>query len=552
MFTLRNYQQDAIDAAYQHLRERKDNPCIVMPTGSGKTPVVATICHDVVNRWDGRVLILAHVKELIEQTAEKLKFVSPELKFGIYSAGLKSRNTDDQVIVAGIQSVSKRACELGSFNLILVDEAHTIPPEGEGMYQTFLSEAKVVNPDVRVIGLTATPFRLRSGLICRPEYILNHVCFEIGVKELIDQGFLSQLRTESGAIHADTSRVHVRGGEFVAAEVEDLMDQDELVKAACSEIVTSIGQRRTVLIFTAGIQHGRHVQDVLRQDHQIDCGFVCGTTPAKERDATLNAFREGKLRVLCNVNVLTTGFDAPNIDCIVILRPTMSPGLYYQMVGRGFRLHPDKPDCLVLDFGGNVERHGPVDAIRIATRKRKGTDDGPKKRCPECQATIAAGFATCPHCGYVFPPPERQLHETQASQAEILSGPNGETRYEVLDIGYSVHTKRGAEPDAPKTMRVDYQVGPRRWVSEYIALEHVGYARERAVAWWRQRSREPVPPKAQEVVKLAENGALRVTRGIVVRPDLNNGFDRIIRYELGELPTMTLADGSSDDKELFF
>lgn len=140
------------------------------------------------------------------------------MKFGVYSAGLKRRDTEHSVIVAGIQSVYKRTCELDAFNLIVVDEAHLIPTEGEGMYRTFLAEAKVVNPEVRVIGLTATPFRLKSGMICAPENILHHLCFEVGVKELIRDDYLCPLVTEAGTQKADTSGLHVRGGEFVAGD----------------------------------------------------------------------------------------------------------------------------------------------------------------------------------------------------------------------------------------------------------------------------------------------------------------------------------------------
>ena len=150
MLTLRPYQQEAVDAVYQHLRARDDNPVVVIPTGGGKTPVMATICRDAVQAWNGRVLILAHVKELLQQSVDKLKQVCFDLPVGVYSAGLKRRDTEHAVIVAGIQSVYKRACELDAFDLILVDECHLIPAEGEGMYRQFLSETRVLNPQVRV------------------------------------------------------------------------------------------------------------------------------------------------------------------------------------------------------------------------------------------------------------------------------------------------------------------------------------------------------------------------------------------------------------------
>ena len=166
---LRPYQAEAVEAVYNHLRTKDNNPCIVLPTGTGKSVVIAKIVSDAVSQWGGRALILAHVKELLEQNAGKVKALCPEIPIGIFSAGLKSRDTDEPVIVAGIQSVYEKACDLGAFDLIIVDEAHLIAPDGDGMYRTFLKDMKVINPKVRVIGLTATPFRLKGGLICQPE-----------------------------------------------------------------------------------------------------------------------------------------------------------------------------------------------------------------------------------------------------------------------------------------------------------------------------------------------------------------------------------------------
>ena len=397
----------------------------------------------------------------------KLSTICPEVKFGVYSAGLKRRDTEHAVIVAGIQSVYKKACDLGAFNLIIVDEAHLIAPDGEGMYRTFLADAKVINPEVRVIGLTATPFRLKSGMICGPENILNHVCYEVGVKELIRDGYLCRLVTKAGLQKADTSDLHVRAGEFVADEVENLMDQDGLVIAACTEIVGLTHDRHSYLLFASGVKHGQHVAKVMQDISGRECGFVCGETPTKERDEFLGRFKAGDLKYLANVNVLTTGFDAPNIDCVALLRPTMSPGLFYQMVGRSFRLHPGKQDALVLDFGGNVLRHGPVDQIRVRD-VASGNGEAPAKECPECHSVIAAGYAVCPDCGYVFPPPDRQKHDAKASEAGILSGQVTDTEYDVQDVTYSVHAKRGAPVDAPRSMRVDYRLGLNHCQSEFI------------------------------------------------------------------------------------
>ena len=195
MLALRPYQLEAKAAVYGHLRSRDDNPCAVIPTAGGKTPVMASICKDAVGLWQGRVMILAHVKELLEQTADKLNAICPEVRYGVYSAGLKRRDKRNAVIVAGIQSVYQRACDFDPFDLVVIDEAHIIPSDGDGMYRQFLADAKAVNPNLRIVGFTATPFRLKSGSICTPDGFLNHVCFEIGVRELIVQGYLCPLVT---------------------------------------------------------------------------------------------------------------------------------------------------------------------------------------------------------------------------------------------------------------------------------------------------------------------------------------------------------------------
>jgi DNA repair protein RadD len=532
---LRPYQREAVDAVYRHLRERADNPVIVIPTAGGKTPVMATICRDAVQQWDGRVLVLAHVKELLEQTAGTLHRVAPDLPMGIFSAGLGRRDLGYAVTVAGIQSIYRRAADLPPLDLVIVDEAHCIPPEGDGMYRQFLAEAKVVNPQVRTIGLTATPFRMSSGPICRPDHFLNAVCYEAGVRELIVAGYLSPLRTKAGSEKADWSALHIRGGEYVADEVEAMMDTDRLVRSACAEIVEHTRDRRSVLIFASGIEHGGHVQRVLGQEHGVQCGFVTGDTPGGERDRLVDDFRAGRLKYLANVNVLTTGFDAPGIDCIAMLRPTLSPGLYYQMVGRGFRLAPGKADCLVLDFGGNVLRHGPVDALRIEEPGR-GDGEAPAKECPQCHAVIAAGYATCPECGHEFPERQVRQHEAKASDAAVLSGQVTLTEYDVSEVSYSVHTKRDAPPDAPKTMRVQYRIGWNIWRSEWICFEHTGWARAKAESWWRRRTDQPAPATAAEAAATAIAGYLAEPVAITIKSVAGEKYDQIIGYRFADEP----------------
>lgn len=514
---------------------------------------------------DGRVLILAHVKELLEQTAGTLRRIAPDLSVGVYSAGLNRRDTDHRVIVAGIQSVHKRACELDAFDLIIVDEAHLLPPAGEGRYRTFLTDAKIVNPNVRLIGLTATPYRMESGMLCGPDNLLNAICYEVGVKELIVQGYLCSLVTKAGRKKADTSGLHIRAGEFIGSEVEALMDTDELVGAACREIVDMTKDRQAVLIFAASVAHAEHVKTTLERISGQECGLVTGDTSAAERDRLIARFKgepvpanlfgdsAPQLKYLVNVNVLTTGFDAPNVDAVVLLRPTASPGLYCQMVGRGLRLHSDKRDCLVLDYGGNILRHGPIDAIQIQEHAG-GSGKAPARECPECQSVVHAAYTVCPDCGYEFPPPDRKKHEAEASEEGILTGQIVDTEYDVHDVFYSVHTKRGADEDAPKTMRVDYQVGFNDYKSEWICPEHYGWGRQRFEEWWRRRSDDWMPSTARDAVDIANAGGVAATHKITVRKVTGEPFDRIVAYELGEKPEPLPLDAIAgfDESEIPF
>jgi DNA repair protein RadD len=548
MMQLRPYQQAAVDAVYHHLRTRSDNPAVVLPTAAGKSWVIAQLVRDAVQQWGGRVLVLAHVKELLEQNADKIRRLCSDIPIGIYSAGLGHRETAQPVIVAGIQSVYKRACNLGAFNLVIVDEVHTVPSDGDGMYRTFLADAKIINPQLRIVGLTATPFRLSSGPICTPEGILNHICYEVGVRELIRDGYLCALVTKAGVSKADFAQLHIRGGEFIADEVEDLMDNARLVQAACSEIVAYTQDRNSVLVFASGVRHGRHVAKVLSKMSGQEVGFLDGQTPAGERARLIARFRRESLssnlfgctlpplKYLVNVNVLTTGFDAPNIDCVAILRPTMSPGLWYQMVGRGFRIHPGKQNCLVLDFGGNALRHGPVDQLKTPAAPGRGSGEAPAKECPACHEVVAAGCSTCPACGYAFPPRASPKHDAKAGAVGVLAGQTIDTEHEVLDVRYRVHIKRDAPPDAPQSMRVDYRIGQFVWVSEWICFEHRGYPRRKAEQWWQQRSADPVPSTAEKAVEIAQSGGIAQTEKIVVRTVAGEPYARVVGYTLGLIP----------------
>jgi DNA repair protein RadD len=316
-----------------------------------------------------------------------------------------------------------------------------------------------------------------------------------------------------------------------------------------------------VLIFTSSVKHCQHVAEAIRGYSGQECAIVTGETPAGERAEVLDRFK-GKavpadlfgntkppLKFLCNVNVLTTGFDAVNTDCVVLLRPTNSPGLLVQMVGRGTRLSPEtgKTDCLVLDYGGNIMRHGPVDMIRVKD-KTPGNGDAPAKKCPQCYALIHAAYAKCPQCGYEFPPSNHTELTQHAAHDGIISGEVFMDEYDVRKTYYDVHRKRNALDDDPSTMRIDYEVAFQTYKSEWVCPEHTGYARTKFIKWWKARAPEwlPVPQSASEAVRLARAGYLAEAKKITVRSTAGEKFETITKYELGPRPQREPGDDTAE------
>ena len=559
MYTLRPYQSEAVEAVYRHLREKDTNPCVVIPTAGGKALCIAQVAKDAVTKWGGRVMILAHVKELVEQNAAKLKSICPELPVGVYSAGLDSRDTKEPVVVAGIQSVANKADAFKPFDLVLVDECHLIPPDGEGRYRTFIEAERRLNPRVRLVGWTATPYRTQGGLICKPENLLNEVCYEVGVKELINRGYISRITARAGKVKADTDALHVRAGEFVAEDVERVMGEDRLVSSACREIVELTKDRKACLIFCASVAHCRKVAEQISRLSGEECAVVTGETPADEREETIRRLRgeavkadlfadKPPLRYCCNVSVLTTGTDIPRLDTIALLRPTNSPGLLVQMVGRGFRLSPEtgKRECVVLDYGRNIERHGPIDMIRVGERGH-GNGERLAKECPKCRTLVNLSVMLCPECGHEWPrkEPERASHEATAAKAAILSGEVTVETFPVTHTSYQVWEKRGALPSAPKTVRVTYDVDYLTHYSEWLCPEHTGYARRKFERWWREHARPEcmVPETAADVCECELAGMLREVKSITVRFVSGQKYPEVVGCELGGFAAGELGNG---------
>lgn len=491
MITLRPYQREAKRALAEHLGARGTNPCIVLPTGSGKSLVIASCLADWASEYGKfRCIVLAHRRELVQQNYDE--FMSnvqgmrsvPQCEVGVFCSALKRRDYDAQLMFASIDSVYRKAGEFPPFDCILVDEAHRIPPKGEGKYLTFLNGCRRWNNKLVVVGLTATPFRMGSGPLCHKDHLLQEVCYEVGVSDLIDEGYLCKLRSKVGESTADLSEVKKRGGEYAPASLSKATNRANLVEKAVGEIIAILARekRKSVLIFCVDVEHCHMVSQELAR-YGIRAPAMTGKTPHRERDRIGNDFKDGRLCCVCNVNVYTEGFNATRVDCIVLLRPTMSPGLYSQMVGRGLRTHPGKEDCLILDYAHCIEEHGPIDLLG-------GGQYTVMAVCGECRESFSRAIRICPRCGWEIPKVEmerlesverqRRMHDSTASSRSILSNEPETLKVDEITIG--PHYKEGSET----SMVVRYRCGLRMF-REWICLEHKGYAGRKAVQWWRKR-----------------------------------------------------------------
>lgn len=527
---LRDYQAEAIDATFDWFTAGKGNPLIVAPTGAGKSVILSEFIRRAVTMYEGtRIVCATHVKELIAQNYSALMRLWPQASAGIYSAGLNSRQTGRSVTFAGIQSVAKKAAAFGYVDLLIVDECHLIPKTGGTQYQRFIEGLKETNPDLKVIGLTATPFRLGSGRLDQGDgAIFDGIAYDIPVSLLVSRGYLAPLISKRPDMVFDVSGIHRRGGDFVESEMADRFNTDETTREAVTEIMALGHDRKSWLLFCINVDHAIAVRDELSA-RGVQTACVTGNTPPAERTQILNAFKAGKIRAITNVNVLTTGFDAPATDLLAFLRPTQSLGLYMQMAGRAMRTAHGKVNGLVLDFAGNVARHGPVDAVTLpdSPKAGQGGGDAPSKTCPNCKEIVFAGAKICGDCGYEFPPPEPKIDNTASTDAIMNMTAEDDWR-EVRDFDVKCHIPNRPEgQDVIPSMRADYLVGSKV-IREFICFEHTGFPRQKAVQWWHMNAGTTPPNTVMEALQRKEE--IRVPSEVVVRRE--GKFDKISRARI--------------------
>lgn len=384
-FTLRPYQQEAVDATIRYFRHTSQPAVIVLPTGAGKSLVIAELAR--VAR--GRVLVLAHVKELVAQNHSKYQAYG--LEADIFAAGLQRKESQAKVVFGSVQSVARNLDQFSAeFSLLIIDECHRISDAEDSQYQQIINQLRQHNPQLRLLGLTATPYRLGKGWIYHFHYhgmvrgderaFFRDCIYELPLRYMIKHGFLvPPERLDMPVEQYDFSRLQAQeNGLFSEADLNrELKQQQRITPHIIQQIVEFAQQREGVMIFAATVEHAREVLELLPGSKAL----ISADTPAAERDALITAFKARELLYMVNVAVLTTGFDAPHVDLIAILRPTESVSLYQQIVGRGLRLSPGKTDCLILDYAGN-----PHDLFTPEVGSPKGKSDNQPVQvfCPGC------------------------------------------------------------------------------------------------------------------------------------------------------------------------
>jgi DNA repair protein RadD len=484
------------------------------------------LCQEILAQYPTlRIALVTHVRELISQNYKELLRLWPEAPAGIYSAGIGRRDRHNQILLMGIQSVYNKVALLGGFDVLLIDEAHLISRNQATMYGAFINALRANTPDMRLVGTTATAFRLDSG---RLDYgkgrLFDKVAYEAKVTDLIEQGYLSPLLSKATLTTFDISNVQKRGGEFIPGQLEVAVDKDWITRSAAEEI-TKLGQnRKSWLAFCSGVEHAGHMRDAIKAQG-ISCETVTGETPKAERDSYIRQFSQGVIRCLTSVGVLGTGFNVPQVDLIALLRPTASAGLFVQQVGRGLRRASGKDNCLVLDFARNTERHGPIDTITAKSAGEQRGDGIPlSKTCPVCSTILALAAQQCPCCGHLFPRDLLPKHEAVADpHTNILS--QGKAQWVDVDaVKYYTHEKHGS----PNSMRVEYSCGFTTH-KEWVCLQHQGMARSKAEHWWLKIGQRPIPATVQEA--LARTKELKTPEQICVRPDGKYISEVGVRFE---------------------
>lgn len=514
----RYYQSECADALFRAIeRDPNCHPVGAIPTGAGKTMVMCELIDKYMSKHPlDSVLVLSHVKEILEQNHNALIAHFGGFGTALYSAGLGSRDIG-KITVAGIQSVYSKPELFDGVGLVIIDECHLVNTKNQGMYRTFLDELENVN----YVGLSATPFRTGYGYVhIGEDALFNKLSYDMcdikGFNELIEKGFLSKLVSKGTTMKLKTDGLKTRMNDYIPKEMSQRFDRAAITERAVDEIIEFGSTYKKWLVFAIDIKHAEHIADTLREK-----GVPTGCVHSKmegDRDLEVSKFKAGEYRALVNVDILTTGFDAPDIDLIAMLRPTQSPVLHIQSLGRGMRVAKGKDHCLVLDFAGNVARLGPINDVQIdQVHSGSGNGVARMKECPECQGYLHIAARECEWCGYKYPVVEKI--STVAYDGDILRKDSEHLKPQWADVKDMQMYLYEQRTTGTPMLKVQYLCGFNT-ITEYICYGHPSgtYAKHKADNWVRFRLMpgKAMPFDCNELYRYHKNGWLKTATKILV------------------------------------
>lgn len=412
MIELRPYQQNCLDKIIRLIPKQK-HILIQAATGAGKTIIFSALCRNLLEQWPTiKIGILVHLKEVVQQNVDKMQEVWPDAKIDIAcsSTGVSVATTGN-LIIGSIQTLCRRMEDIDKLDIVIIDEAHRIPPiNSDGQYIDFINYLKINNSQTRFIGFTATPFRLEHGYIygdkCKEGAVnlFDSLSHSIPIKYLQRKNFLCQYRAKHlKDMNKELEKVKIRG-DYNIGELQSLMSKVEHLKSAVHAVADYASDRKHIVVFCVTIQHAEKLNKYFNKaGHQSI--VIHSKISNYQRNLVLDAFKKNQARIICNVGVLTEGWDFPGVDCIVMCRPTESTALYIQMCGRGLRPWLGKTDLLILDLSGNCLKHGDLTdpVVKIPSKSLFKIKSNPiVKVCPNCFTVINSGYKQCPECKFVF------------------------------------------------------------------------------------------------------------------------------------------------------
>lgn len=513
MIELRPYQVDGLAALWEYYSNGgKDNVLICWPTGTGKSCAPAIFIKEAMRLWpDQRFMLLTHSSELVKQDGAALISVWPNAPLGIYCAGLKRKDVISPIIYATIQSAHKLgAINFGHRDILWVDEAHLISDEDSSMYLSFIAKLKKINPKLKVIGLTATQYRMGMGLLTEGKLwgkVVHDLTSMEDFNKLVADGYLCSLIPKKTQVELDVSNVGIQKGEFIASQLQHEVDKAEITWKGLQELCYYGQGRKSWLLFATGIDHAEHIQSMLSQ-LGIDCAAIHSKQDGNHNDAAIRDFKSYKLRAIVNYGKLTTGFDHPGIDLIGMFRPTLSVALWVQMLGRGTRPCEGKSNCLVLDFAKNTARLGPINDPVLP--RKKGDKEGtiPIKICDACGVYNHIKAVRCDPCNHPF---EFKVKIVERAGTEELIRQTEALQIETFDVTYVTYAKKQKTGKQPY-IQTTYFCGLTSF-REFVFPENNRF-RKPFVDWWRQRYPEDPPKTTEECMDFISQ--LRAPRNIRV------------------------------------